>query len=360
MRTFNRNGLYSFFYIMISLIVSNATLAAKGDPFSATGKDLLDPKTGLAIKTKAGKQTKNLPANPEQLPATGANWSLELQYCTLYLQNDLQRFEQLFKQKGAGENDIAHALTTLESSIYPAKLRTEDKKGWATEGWIFVQDCRRDALVARKALRDYWKAWTPEKKVAQEVVATRTEDSPAESTETTTKFDKKVIKLEKELGLLKKAICQAFNPIVSETPLTEKAPAALEKETDEDEAVAPTVAETKPTKKGTDRPAPTASARRAARIPAPPAPVAAPKSARALAPVSKPVPTPSPSVRSSRTSDRPTPAAKAEATPVQPSASTTNRRRATVDRSALDALRGRQKNPSSSSATEEDGLGGID
>ncbi len=219
MRTLSRSSFYCLFYGVICLMVLDVALASKGDPFTSAGKDLLDPKTGQAIKTKAGKQTKNLPSNPEQLPATGNNWSLEVQYCALYLENDIQRFRQLLEQKGAKESDVAQGLKSLEASIYPQRLRTEDKKGWATDGWIFVQDCRGFALVARKALRDYWKSWTPSKAVKEEEATSvdTGESSVGAGAEKIPGHEAQ--KLKEELALLKKAICQVFNPVIKETPL---------------------------------------------------------------------------------------------------------------------------------------------
>lgn len=354
MRTLSRSSFYCLFYGVICLMVLDVALASKGDPFTSAGKDLLDPKTGQAIKTKSGKQTKNLPSNPEQLPATGNHWSLEVQYCALYLENDIQRFRQLLEQKGARENDIAQGLTTLETSIYPAKLRTEDKKGWATEGWIFVQDCRGFALVARKALRDYWKSWVPSKAVKEEEATSvdAGESSVGAGAEKIPGHEAQ--KLKEELALLKKAICQAFNPVIKETPLekeeeaqrvTPQAPEVKEEDEEEEKVAQPTVKQ--PT------PQATSQAPREKVTPR------GPGSNRSPRPELTP---PAPAV--SRTQPKRTsvsrPASKPASKTVSPSTPAIQRERQPVDRAALtEALAKRTEGGNQSPVDDDEGLGNV-
>jgi hypothetical protein len=235
-----RHSLYHLFCVVFSMVlVENLEARTGADPFMSMGKDLLNPKTGLSIQNKAGKKKQNLPANPEQLPATGTNWSLEVEYCALYIENDIQRFSQLLQQKGAKEEDVSYALKTLAASLYPKKLRTGE--GWATDGWIYVQECRSDALKARKALRDYWKTWTPEKAIKEEVEVQESSVKEGDPNQ-----EKKIQKLKQKLALIRQAICEAFDPVIEAADSQEESPQEDPTKAEEDFSVAGNEEETEP------------------------------------------------------------------------------------------------------------------
>lgn len=168
------------------------------DVFARSGS-LIDPEAGKPV----GVNGKALPASPSNLPPQ-ANWTLEKSQCALYLKNDIMRFNKILKDRGESDEALQQAHMTLDSRIYLPALREGDD--WAKTGKISAGECRKAALGVQRALRDYLKGSASANVSQQGVFNESAHAEHIAAVEGGGHFS--------ELQRLKKAICQAFNPMI--------------------------------------------------------------------------------------------------------------------------------------------------
>lgn len=179
---------------------------ALNDLFRRQG-DLRDKNGDLIFVKWNGSKKSTLPADPTAL--SQENWNIAKSSCALYIENDIQSFDDFLQKHGMPKEERDQSYEALGEKIYLPDLRSGNK--WSVSGVIPVGMCRQQVIAARQEMRAFITRWIT--RVSSEGLSTE----PLED-------------LQKKIKELEDAIHRSFNPTVVPTPPQPSAPPAVREE----------------------------------------------------------------------------------------------------------------------------------